>query len=109
MSRLTAISSTTFSQGTARLPRQHPLPELSQTELFPQLASYPTSPELPRSPTTRLESSTSATSSGGAAVVTDCPCQSVKSRVWWTPAAFFDHFNRALPAVKLRGVQFPQM
>ena len=26
-----------------------------------------------------------------------------------TPSVFFDHFDRALPALKLRGVQFPQM
>jgi hypothetical protein len=48
--RLTAKSSTTFCQGTGRLPPQHPLPELAQLELFPQFAPYPAIPKLPWPP-----------------------------------------------------------
>ncbi len=59
-------------------------------------------------PGNRLESSTSATSSGAAAGGL-LPVPVGKQPHLVTPSVFFNDFDRALPALKLRGVQAAQM
>jgi AcrB/AcrD/AcrF family protein len=84
------------------------VPELSQSEFLPQLASCAAGSNCRGRRTTRLERSTSAASSGVASC-RQLPVPITEESHLMTPPIFLDHVDRSPPALKLRGVQFTQM
>jgi len=108
MSRLTAKLDDFLPWNRANFLTQHPLPELVQLELFPQFASDPARPKLPRPPYHQARKNHFGYipgCDGGHHLLVPIG----EKPHLMAPPIFFDHLDRSLPTLKLCGVQFSQM